>query len=69
MSATIDGTVWTASRAVDPDLATTLSDGHFEINASDCVDFLSINVGGVKGPGTYPVLAMYKPEPFDVAGP
>jgi hypothetical protein len=62
MSATIDGTAWTAVRVVGLSTAR-------EINASDCVHFLSIVIRGVTGPGTYAVdFASYESDPFN-AGP
>ena len=65
MSATIDGTVWTASRMAVPFSAM----GSLEVNGSDCAYFLGFVVNGVNGPGTYPVFAVnYLPDPF-TAGP
>ena len=64
MSATIDGTAWTAKR-----VAVLPPPGTLEINGSDCVHFLSIWIRGVTGPGTYAVdSASYDPDPSS-AGP
>ena len=69
MSATIDGTVWTASRAALPSTPTPSNNGAFELNGSDCVHFLSIWASGVNGPGTYPVTLVSYSADTSAAGP
>jgi hypothetical protein len=70
MSATIDGTAWSATRVVSPDL--NPNNSYIEINASDCVHFLSLWINGLNGPGTYSVNSnstMFESDPFLPAGP
>lgn len=60
MSATIDGTAWTAVRVGAP----TDRSGPSEVIGSDCVHTLRISLKGMNGPGTYSVsLAEYWTEP------